>query len=46
MAATDKYNWKARREQKAFLALEDGTVMHGYSFGAPVDREGEVVFNT
>jgi carbamoyl-phosphate synthase small subunit len=40
------YNWKEQRTKKAFLALEDGTVMHGYSVGAPVDREGEVVFNT
>jgi carbamoyl-phosphate synthase small subunit len=40
------YNWKEQRIKKAFLALEDGTVMHGYSVGAPVDREGEVVFNT
>jgi len=46
MAATDKYNWKAKREASAFLALEDGTVLSGHSFGAPVDREGEVVFNT
>jgi carbamoyl-phosphate synthase small subunit len=30
----------------AVLALEDGTVFEGQSFGAPVDRTGEVVFNT
>jgi carbamoyl-phosphate synthase small subunit len=30
----------------ARLALEDGTVFHGRSFGAPVMRTGEVVFNT
>ena len=30
----------------AFLALEDGTVLRGRSCGAPVDRFGEVVFNT
>ena len=30
----------------AVLALEDGTVFEGYSFGAPVERTGEVVFNT
>ena len=30
----------------AFLALEDGTVLRGFSCGAPVDRLGEVVFNT
>ena len=40
------YDWKTKREKKAFLALEDGTVMHGYSVGAEVDNEGEVVFNT
>jgi carbamoyl-phosphate synthase small subunit len=31
---------------KAVLALEDGTVFEGSSFGAPVERSGEVVFNT
>jgi carbamoyl-phosphate synthase small subunit len=30
----------------AFLALEDGTVFEGRSFGAPTERAGEVVFNT
>ena len=30
----------------AILALEDGTVFEGMSFGAPVERTGEVVFNT
>ncbi len=30
----------------AILALEDGTVFEGSSFGAPVERTGEVVFNT
>ncbi len=40
------YDWKKQREKKAFLALEDGTVMRGWSIGAPVDKEGEVVFNT
>ena len=40
------YNWREKREKKAFLALADGTVMHGYSVGAPVDKVGEVVFNT
>ncbi len=28
------------------LTLEDGTVYHGWSFGAPVTAAGEVVFNT
>lgn len=31
---------------KAILALEDGSVFEGTSFGAPVERAGEVVFNT
>ncbi|MCD6351818.1 MAG: carbamoyl phosphate synthase small subunit, partial [Armatimonadetes bacterium] len=30
----------------ALLALKDGTVFHGYSFGARGERTGEVVFNT
>ncbi|MEP7355291.1 MAG: glutamine-hydrolyzing carbamoyl-phosphate synthase small subunit [Acidobacteriota bacterium] len=30
----------------AILALEDGTVFEGVSFGAPTERTGEVVFNT
>lgn len=38
--------WKQRRERKAFLALADGTVFHGYAFGDPHDRTGEAVFNT
>ena len=32
--------------EQAVLALEDGTVFEGNSFGAPVQRTGEVVFNT
>ncbi len=32
--------------EQAVLALEDGTVFEGTSFGAPVRRTGEVVFNT
>ncbi len=40
------YNWKEKREKNAILAFEDGTVFRGYSIGAPIDREGEVVFNT
>jgi len=31
---------------QAILALEDGTVFEGKSFGAPKDTLGEVVFNT
>ena len=41
-----KWNWKEKREKRAFLALEDGTVLHGYSVGAAKDMLGEVVFNT
>jgi carbamoyl-phosphate synthase small subunit len=32
--------------EQAVLVLEDGTVFEGVSFGAPVQRTGEVVFNT
>ena len=38
--------WKAERERKAFLALDDGAVFHGVAFGAKKDALGEVVFNT
>jgi len=31
---------------KAVLALEDGTIFEGRSFGAPIEVTGEVVFNT
>lgn len=41
-----KQDWKAQRERKAFLALEDGSVFRGYSVGAAADAVGEVVFNT
>jgi carbamoyl-phosphate synthase small subunit len=41
-----RWNWQERREKPAFLALEDGTVLRGYSVGAAVDTVGEVVFNT
>ena len=32
--------------KKAKIALEDGTVFQGYSFGVNGERRGEVVFNT
>ncbi len=32
--------------ETAVLALEDGTVFEGVSYGAPTQRVGEVVFNT
>ena len=38
--------WKAERERRAFLALDDGTVFHGVAFGAKKNALGEVVFNT
>jgi carbamoyl-phosphate synthase small subunit len=41
-----KYNWKEKREKRAFLALADGTVYRGHSVGAAKDCLGEVVFNT
>ena len=38
--------WKAERERRAFIALDDGAVFHGVAFGAAKDALGEVVFNT
>ncbi len=35
-----------KQSQKALLALEDGTVLEGTSFGFPGEKAGEVVFNT
>jgi carbamoyl-phosphate synthase small subunit len=32
--------------QKAILALEDGTIFEGWSFGCSGEKTGEVVFNT
>jgi len=43
---TSPYLEAATRLNSAVLALEDGTVFEGTSFGAPVERTGEVVFNT
>lgn len=40
------YQWKEKRERKAFIALADGSVFHGCSFGYPEDITGEAVFNT
>ncbi len=40
------WHWREKREKKAILALEDGTVLRGYSVGAPINTLGEVVFNT
>ena len=36
----------AQKEKVAILALEDGLVFHGVSFGAEGETFGEVVFNT
>jgi len=41
-----KWQWREKREKRAFLALADGSVFRGHSVGAPVDALGEVVFNT
>ncbi|MGQ9509139.1 MAG: glutamine-hydrolyzing carbamoyl-phosphate synthase small subunit [Thermodesulfobacteriota bacterium] len=35
-----------RSLQKAILALEDGTIFEGKSFGFPGEKTGELVFNT
>ena len=40
------FNWKEKRSKTAFLALENGEIFKGYSFGANVDKLGETVFNT
>jgi carbamoyl-phosphate synthase small subunit len=44
--AGSRFRWKQQRERAAFLALEDGTVLSGYSVGSARDALGEVVFNT
>ena len=39
--------WKGgRMRKKALIALEDGTIYEGWSFGAEGERVGEIVFNT
>ncbi len=43
---TDRWQWRARRERRAYLALQDGTVLRGYSVGAARESVGEAVFNT
>ena len=42
----EKFQWKEKRERKAFIALADGAVFHGYAFGEKKDTVGEAVFNT
>ena len=46
VAKATVWNWLEQREKRAFLALQDGTVLRGYSVGAAKDSVGEVVFNT
>ena len=43
---TTQWNWRECRERRAFLALEDGAIFRGWSFGASRDVAGELVFNT
>jgi len=38
--------YEQRKQRDAILALEDGSVFKGFSFGAKVTLEGEAVFNT
>jgi carbamoyl-phosphate synthase small subunit len=40
------YGDMMKNAQKAILALEDGTVFEGRSFGFPGEKTGELVFNT
>ena len=39
-------SFNSPKRKKAILALEDGLVFHGTSFGADGEAFGEVVFNT
>ena len=41
-----QWNWHEQRDKHAFLALEDGSILRGYSVGASVDQCGEIIFNT
>jgi len=34
------------KDRKAIIALEDGRIFEGYSFGAEGEKAGEIVFNT
>ena len=40
------FPWRSGGLQRAILALEDGTIFEGRSFGAQSESSGEVVFNT
>jgi carbamoyl-phosphate synthase small subunit len=44
--ADARWHWRARRERRAYLALQDGTIFRGYAVGAPRECVGEAVFNT
>ncbi len=46
MLSPNDYPWKAARELKSFLALENGVILHGYSVGAEKNVVGLVTFNT
>ena len=46
VSGNERWGWRRRREKMAFLALEDGTILEGYSVGAERDTLAEVVFNT
>jgi carbamoyl-phosphate synthase small subunit len=37
---------QSQKNEKAIIALEDGTIFEGISFGVPGERNGEMVFNT
>ncbi|MGA1863994.1 MAG: glutamine-hydrolyzing carbamoyl-phosphate synthase small subunit [bacterium] len=37
---------QSRKDEKAIIVLEDGTVFEGLSFGVPGERTAEMVFNT
>lgn len=37
---------KAVRNRPLYLILEDNSIFSGFSFGAPLETQGEVVFNT
>jgi len=45
-ATAQRWNWAEHREKPAFIALQDGTILRGWSAGAARNIVGEVVFNT
>src|SRR6056300_841420 len=40
------FMYKQKKQRDAILALEDGSVFKGFSFGAKSTVQGEAVFNT